>query len=470
VYSSIRDAMQLINEGERGICFVLRDRLLVGVVSDGDIRRALLRGSTLDCGIEEVMCNDFFSLEVGSPIESIQKGLELYKCIPITNDDGELVDLATAKSYHQIPLVKPELTGNELAYVTSCIQDGWISSQGKYVPKFEEEFGKYVGSANTIAVSNGTVALHLALVALGIGSGDEVIVPDLTFAATVNAVLYTGATPVLVDVDPVSMAMKAEHVTDVISTKTRAIIPVHIYGYPADLEQLLEIAKLNNLLVIEDCAEALGTFYRGAHVGTFGDAAIFSFFGNKTITTGEGGMAVFSETIVYEKARVLRDHGMSPHRRYWHEQVGFNYRMTNMQAAIGVAQLENINRFVDKKRWLAATYERELEGIDKLCLPREPPCSNSQNSFWLYTVVLLPEFASKRDVILEALHLNGIDARPVFYPMHRMPPYASYACSDHGYENADYLSDAGISLPSSISITEKEIIYVCDKLQAALER
>lgn len=468
VAASIKEALHIIGAGEAGICFILSEKKLVGVLTDGDVRRALINGVSIDDTVNTVMTSDFCSLSVNSSLTKIQDKLRLFKCIPIVNHKGELVDLATSQRYHQIPLIQPLLNGNELEYVTDCIQTSWISSQGKYVTLFEQKFGEYVGSPRTLAVSNGTVALHLALVALGVGPGDEVIVPDLTFAATLNSILYTGATPVLVDVDPKTMVINVEQVSAAITHRTRAIMPVHLYGYPVNLDRLLAIASDCNLLVIEDCAEALGSFYRGTHVGTTCDASIFSFFGNKTITTGEGGMVIFQSTAVLERARILRDHGMSPSKRYWHEVVGFNYRMTNIQAAIGVAQLENITYILDRKRWIASIYEKYLAGISHLQLPTDPEESQSFNSYWLYTIVLNPPYDAKRDNVLNYLQGTGIEARPVFFPIHLMPPYQIYSDSPHNFNCATSLSAGGISLPSSVSITELEIEYVCSSLRAAL--
>jgi len=468
--ASIKQAMQVINSGELGICFVLRNRCLTGVITDGDLRRALLNGSVLEDAVETVMRKDFCSLSINTSLTVIQDKLRFYKFIPIINSQGELVDLASSKKYHHIPLVQPQLNGNELEYVTECIQSSWISSQGKYVRLFEESFGEYVGTSNVLAVSNGTVALHLALVSLGVGKGDEVIVPDLTFAATINAVLYTGATPIIVDVNPKTMVIDLEQVKRAITEKTKAVIPVHLYGYPVDLAKLIGIAKERNIMVIEDCAEALGTIYRGKHVGTTGDASMFSFFGNKTVTTGEGGMVLFRCPDVLDRARILRDHGMSPNKRYWHNEIGFNYRLTNVQAAIGVAQLENINYIVTKKRWIALIYSKYLADMPFLLLPEDPSdYAETFNSYWLYTVVLQPQKSHKRDEIIKRLLSNGIEARPVFFPLHRMPPYKKYSLPTNTYKSANLLADGGISLPSSVSITEEEIKYVCDSLQEALE-
>ena len=465
--ATLADAMKCISRGEKGFCLILQENRLIGLMTDGDVRRSILEGTKLSDPVDSVMKRDFFSLPVNTSLEIVQKNIDKYKYIPIINNTGELIDLATASQYHHIPLVKPVFDGNELEYVTDCIKSGWISSQGKYVRQFEEQFGHYVGCENTLAVSNGTVALHLALVTLGIGPGDEVIVPNMTFAAPVNAVLYVGATPVLVDVHPETMALDPELAAAAITTRTRAIIPVHLYGHPADMERLMNLAVRYNLLVIEDCAEALGSRYRSIHVGNFGDAATFSFFGNKTITTGEGGMLLFRKSSMRDRAKILRDHGMSPDRRYWHEEVGYNYRLTNIQAAIGVAQLESVSLFVERKRWIAEQYNRYLRDIDYLQLPCEQ--GDVVNSYWLYTVVLLKPLTPKRNELIDLLTTSGIEARPVFYPLHRMPPYVKFSLAGNTYGVSEQLSDGGISLPTSITISEEDIKTICNILRSKLD-
>jgi perosamine synthetase len=459
---TLSEAMQCIGQNMQGICFILDRHRLVGVITDGDVRRFILKGGKLNDPVDSIMKRDFFSLPVDSTFELIQKNLDKYKYIPIINNSGEFVDLATSAQFHQIPLVKPFFDGNELEYVTDCILSGWVSSQGKYVLQFEEKFGDYVGCPNTLAVSNGTVALHLALVTLGVGPGDEVIVPNLTFAAPVNSVLYVGATPVLVDVDPMTMAIDPVLVAAAISKRTRAIIPVHLYGHPADMTSIMALADKYNLVVIEDCAEAIGSQYQGKHVGNFGDAATFSFFGNKTITTGEGGMLIFRESSMRDRAKMLRDHGMSAKRRYWHDEVGYNYRLTNIQAAIGLAQMEKVDFFVGRKRWIAEQYNKRLSNTEYLQLPVE--IDDALNSYWMYTIFLLPPLTQKRDELINFLKQSGIESRPVFYPMHLMPPYERFCKTGELYPVSKGLSDGGISLPSSICVEETEIQRVCDVL------
>ena len=250
------------------------------------------------------------------------------------------------KGLKMIPIAEPLLEEEELNNVMEAVKSGWISSKGKFIPEFEENFARYCGVKHSVATSNGTVALHLALATLGIKEGDEVIVPTLTFIATANAVRYTGAKPVFVDSNPDYWCIDPEKIEGAITPKTRAIIPVHLYGHPCDMEAIMAVAKKHDLYVIEDAAEAHGAEHKGRKVGSFGDIACFSFYGNKIITTGEGGMCLTDDEILAERMRILRDHGMNPGKRYWHDIVGFNYRMTNMQAAIGVAQLEKIDRVI----------------------------------------------------------------------------------------------------------------------------
>ena len=464
---TVRDALHVIDKNGQGVCFVVRSGRVTGVLSDGDLRRAMLGGAVLEAPIASVVGPTFVALPANTPHAEIQARLNTgVRHIPIVDDQGVLVDYACAYRYHQVPLVQPILDGNELEYVTECIRTGWISSQGRFVRDFEERFGAYVGTPNAVVMSNGTVALHLALVTLGIGPGDEVLVPDLTFAAPVNAVLYVGATPVLVDVDPVTMAIDTRAAAALVGPRTRAIIPVHLYGHPADMGAVMALARRHDLVVVEDCAEALGSTYAGQHVGLLGDAATFSFFGNKTITTGEGGMLQFKDAVNLERARMLRDHGMSKSRRYWHEEVGYNYRMTNLQAAIGVAQMERVEHFVERKRWIAGAYRERLSGIPGLQLPGEH--GEVTNSYWLYTVVLPGELSKGRDGMLALMKEAGVEVRPVFHPMHRMPPYLPYIREGQRFPESRRASDGGISLPSGVHMVEADIDKVARVVSLAL--
>ncbi|CAN5371493.1 GDP-perosamine synthase RfbE/PerA [soil metagenome] len=453
---AVKDALKIIDHNAQGTCFVVDDNgKLIGVITDGDIRRALIDGKNLESKVSEVMQTKFISLPVSTPVDQIQSKITVrVRHIPLVDENNIPVDYASFTKAHRIPVMTPLLSGNELKYVTECITTGWISSQGAYVKKFEQLFAEYSNMKFGAAVSNGTVAIHLALVALGIGEGDEVIVPDLTFAASINGVIYTGATPVIADIDPETWTLSPAEVEKLITPKTKAIMPVHIYGHACDMDKLMAIAKKHNLLVIEDCAEALGGLYKGQHVGSFGDAATFSFFGNKTITTGEGGMVLFKDENVYNKALVLRDHGMSKQKRYWHDFVGFNYRMTNIQAAIGVAQLERLDEFVKAKRNMAAVFNAGLSTNKSISIPPEKEWAF--NGYWLYTCIIDPKGGVSRDELIEKLMKNGVETRPVFYPLHEMPPYVQYVRSGQTFPVTDHISQNGISLPSSVTITAEE--------------
>ncbi|MFN5182003.1 MAG: aminotransferase class I/II-fold pyridoxal phosphate-dependent enzyme [Bacteroidota bacterium] len=458
--SSIRKALESIDQNAQGTCFVVNDKKeLVGVITDGDIRRAFISGKNLDSLVSEIMERNYTYLPVETPTDVIQSKIsEKIRHVPLVDKNNKPVDYACYSRAHRIPVMTPLLNGNELAYVTECIKTGWISSQGAFVKKFEKNFGDFTKCSNALAVSNGTVAIHLALEALGIGPGDEVIVPDITFAASINAVIYCGATPVIADVDSETWTLSAVEIKKLISPRTKAIMPVHLYGHPCDMDPIMELAKQNNLFVVEDCAEALGTLYKGKHVGTFGDAGTFSFFGNKTITTGEGGMIIFKDEKILNHATVLRDHGMSKSKRYWHEFIGFNYRLTNMQAAIGVAQLERLNEFVNAKRKIASIYDNGLKKLDGITIP--PNKDWAFNGYWLYTFLVDENFGVSRDELIEKMMKNGVETRPLFFPLHVMPPYLKYIKEGQHFPVSEKLSAFGISLPSSVNIeaTEQENI------------
>ena len=459
--SSIREALLKLNDNGYGVCFVTSQRVLVGVLTDGDIRRYLLNNNNLDCEISKVMNRDFFSLPVESDEKTIRRSFSSeIKIIPLCDKQGLLVDYADSFKNHRIPVIEPEFNGQELNYLEDCIKSTWISSQGAYVRRFEMMFEDMHPGMHAIAVSNGTVALHLALKSLGVSDGDEVIVPDLTFAATVNAVLYCNAVPVLCEVDPETWCIDAKEAEMLISERTKAIIPVHLYGQLCEMDAIMDLSKRYNLKLLEDCAESIGSKWKGKPSGMFGDAATFSFFGNKTISTGEGGMLLIRDHNIAKQAIMLRDHGMNPNKRYWHDVVGFNYRLTNLQAAIGVAQMERLDEFIAKKRKIASIYKEHLKHID--CIEKFP-IENIDNihSHWLYTVILRQDI--DRDRVIDLLMEAGVEARPVFYSMHIMPPYKSFKKSAK-LTNSLFISKQGISFPSSVGISFNEIKHVCDSL------
>ncbi len=355
--------------------------------------------------------------------------------------------------------MKPNLAGNELKYVSDCVETEWISSQGYYVTKFEELVGEYIGNPYAVAVSNGTVALHLALVSLGIGEGDEVIVPDMTFAASINAVLQAGATPVLVDVDEDTFNVSVSGIQKVITERTKAIMPVHLYGNPCDMDAINEIAEAHDLLVIEDAAEAFGSEYKGKKVGGLSDASTFSFYGNKTITTGEGGIIVFKSKEVYEHACILRDHGMRKDRRYWHDYVGYNYRMTNLQAAIGVAQMERIEKIIERKVAIADYYLQRFESIKEIEVPKLD-FKDSLNTYWLFTFLLGGN--TDREEFRKYLSVKNIETRPTFISAHEMPPYRTLKRGE--VPNSKLISQRGVSIPSYIDLKDSELEYIATQI------
>ena len=441
---------------------------LEGVATDGDIRRGLLDGATLESPISRVMNRNALALPAGSDrhkiVESLTRRIRL---IPLLDADRRVVDYASLARYTSIPVANPSLDGNERAYVLDCLESGWISSQGGYLRKFEAALAEFLGVEHALAVSNGTVALHLALVTLGIGPGDEVIVPDLTFAASASAVIHAGATPVLVDVERTSWTLDLDKAASAIGPRTRAIMPVHLYGQPADMDGVKALADRHGLLVIEDAAEALGSTWKGRRVGSIGDASTFSFFANKIVTTGEGGMAVFADSAKADRARRLRDHGMNPAKRYWHDEIGFNYRMTNMQAAIGVAQMERIESFIQGKLALAERYRQGLSGIAGVVLPVER--AEVLNTYWAYSILLsdCPSM-EERDRVIARLARLGIGTRPLFYPLHSMPAFRAFA-GNRDFSATDHLSARGLSLPSAVTLKDQEVDFVCRSLRSLLD-
>jgi perosamine synthetase len=363
---------------------------------------------------------------------------------------------------YKIPVAATALNGNEKKYVNDCLETGWISSAGKYVGLFENAFAEFCGVRHAVACCNGTVALHLALASLGITAGDEVIVPTLTFVATPNAVTYCGATPVFVDSEAETWNLDPAQVEAKITPRTKAIIAVHLYGHPARMSELKEIAQRHKLFLVEDAAEAHGALCDGQKIGSIGDVASFSFYANKIITTGEGGMVVTNDDAIADKIKLLRGQGMDPNRRYWHTIIGYNYRMMNLAAAIGLAQLETIENQLVARREIARLYRQRLRETPGIVWQEEQPWAHHVN--WMVSIVLQPEYWQSRDTIIENMAQQGIETRPVFYPAHTFPPYEHLAHSKN-FPVAENLSANGISLPTWAGLSENEIDYVCSALE-----
>lgn len=365
----------------------------------------------------------------------------------------------------RISVAQPNLNGNERKYILDCLDTTWISSAGKYINKFENEFAKFCGVKHAISTNNGTTALHLALVGLGLKPGDEVLIPTVTYVATANAVRYCGSIPILLDVCPETLNIDPRVIEEKISTKTRGIIAVHLYGHPADMQAINKIAKRHRLWVLEDAAEAHGAQVGSKRVGSLGNCATFSFFGNKIITTGEGGMITTNDTNLAAKLRLYRGQGMDPNRRYWFPVIGYNYRMTNIQAALGLAQLEKIDASLAYRLKIASWYNDALSDLsDKVILPKQAPWA--RHVYWMYNIFLREGNEAKRDIVMHKLDQLGIETRPVFYPMHEMPPYKELS----SFPIADSWSKSGINLPTHELLKREDIKLIAKSLNSILKK
>jgi perosamine synthetase len=464
INGTIRDAMRAINEGALGVALLVEPEkgTFSGLITDGDIRRALLDGYGLQSSVSEVPRPTTKTAKIDTPLEELSDIFsEPVRVIPLLDYSNRVVDLALFDRRMRIPVAEPSLDEKELMYVTECVLSGWVSSAGSFVSRFEKLYGEFCGTNYAIATSSGTTALHLALLALQVGPGDEVILPTLTFIATANAVRYTGALPVFVDSELSTWNIDVEKIEEAITERTKAIIPVHLYGHPANMEVILGVARRHDLAVIEDAAQAHGARYRGKRVGGIGDMGVFSFYGNKIVTTGEGGMVATDDKEVADRIRMLRDHGMSPKRQYWHPILGYNYRMTNLQAALGVAQMEKIESILAAKRQIAQWYTNALSGVQGLILPPKAPWA--ENVYWLYSILIdSGVFGMKRDTAVKQLKREGIDTRPVFPPVHTQPIYES----GQNFPIAERISSQGLSLPSSVSLTSSGV----ERVVAAIAR
>ena len=363
-----------------------------------------------------------------------------------------------------IPIAAPTLGERELEYVTDCLKSTWISSRGEYLSRFETAFAEFCACPEAVACNNGTSALHLALLALGLGPGDEVIVPTLTYIASVNAITYCGATPRFVDVSPDTWNMDPEHVKHALGKATKAILAVHLYGEPADLGALQELGDSHGIPIVEDAAEAHGATFAGRPVGSIGAIGTFSFYGNKIVTTGEGGMVVTHDAELAERARLFRGQGQSPDRTYWFPVVGHNYRMTNIQAAIGLAQLEGLDTRLLRRAAIAARYRRNLGDLPGVAFQAGNDSARSAN--WMVGLVLPVSSEQERDRVAKDARRAGIETRPFFYPVHTMPPYAHL---DPGpMPTADYLAARGLCLPTWTGLTDEDVDIVSDTIASAL--
>jgi perosamine synthetase len=367
-----------------------------------------------------------------------------------------------------IPVNEPLLDGNEKKYLLECIDTGWISSEGPFIKKFEDGVAAQVGRKHGIAVCNGTAALDVAIAALGLKPGDEVIMPSFTIISCIGEIVRAGARPVLVDSDPVTWNMDVGQIADKITPRTKAILVVHIYGLPADMDPILELAARHGLKIVEDAAEMHGQTYKGRPCGSFGDLSIFSFYPNKHITTGEGGMVLANDDALAEECRSLRNLCFQPPRRFVHERLGWNYRMTNLQAALGVAQLERLEEFVGRKRAMGRRYTQALSSLTQVQLPL-PATNYADNIYWVYGMVLHDNVPFDAIEAMKRLAKVGVGTRPFFYPMHQQPVLQDMGLfQDERYPVAEKLADRGFYIPSGMALSEAQIDSVIEKVREVL--
>ncbi len=363
----------------------------------------------------------------------------------------------------KVPVNAPLISEEAKHNVAEAMQTGWISSAGKFVEQFEQSFADYLGLKHGIAVANGTAALHVALLAANVGPGDEVIVPAFTMMSTILAVLYTGAKPIFVDCELDTYNIDVTQIEDKITANTKAILPVHIYGHACEMDEILYIAQKHHLWVIEDAAEAHGGEYKGRKCGTMSELSCFSFYGNKIITCGEGGMVLTNDDALAHKCRKLKDLYHSDQKRFIHEGLGYNYRLTNVQAAIGYGEIEHIDEYISKKQWMADYYQTHLGNIPGLKLPTTKPYV--KNVYWMYGIVVDPDvFGINKDELRAKLKAMGIDTRDFFYSPSVQPVLKQYSNEIKTFPNTDFIANHGLYLPSGLALTEPEIAYVCETI------
>ena len=363
-----------------------------------------------------------------------------------------------------IPVCTPTIGAREKAYVLDCLKTNWISSSGSYLSRFEEAFSRYCQCQFGISATNGTTALHLALAAINLKKGDEIIMPSFSIASTAFAAMYCGAKPVFVDIEPDTGNIDPKRIEEKITKRTKAIMPIHIYGHPCDMDPIMRIAKKHKLFIIEDAAESHGALYKNKKVGSFGDMSCFSFYANKIITTGEGGMVVTNNKDLAKRCQSLRNLNFIPERRYWHEEVGFNYRMTNIQAALGLAQFESVEKLVEMRRTNAKRYNERLKNIPGIHLPVER--KDCRNVYWMYGIRLDKEFGCSRDQLMQELKNKGVETRTYFLPLHQQP-----FLKEMGFTQKEKMpvteawAQNGLYIPSSSHLRLKDLQYVCDMIR-----
>ena len=366
-----------------------------------------------------------------------------------------------------IPVNEPLLNEQARRYVDECITTGWISSEGRFITAFEDSWARYCGVDHGVAVSSGTAALEMAVACLELEPGDEVIMPTFTIISCALAITRAGLKPVLVDSDPRTWCLDVNAVAEKITARTRAIMPVHMYGHPADMNPLLDLARKHHLFIIEDAAESHGATYRGEVVGGIGDLSCFSFYANKIITTGEGGMVLTKHRELSERLRSLRNLCFRPERRFYHTHAGHNYRLTNIQAAVGLSQVEAIDQHIAQKRWMGKSYTEQLGGISQITLPVEEPWAT--NVYWMYGLVLNDDVPYDAVELAKRLRSKGVDTRPFFIGMHQQPVLLQQGLfASESYPVSERLASRGLYLPSGLTLTESQLSRVCDAVKEVL--
>lgn len=372
----------------------------------------------------------------------------------------------------RIPVAGPWITEKEISYVTDAVTHAWYGNAKQYHVRFEKAFADYLDIRFAICLPSCTSAIHLALLAHGIGPGDEVIVPDITWIATAAPISYVGATPVFADIDSKTWCLSAPSFEECVTPKTKAVIPVDLYGNMPDMDAIRDIAERHAIAVIEDAAEAIGSEYKGKKAGCFGDTGVFSFHGSKTLTTGEGGMLVTNRKDIYQRALVLCDHGRKPgDKMFFNTEVGYKYKMSSMQAALGLAQLERIEELIARKRQIFSWYQKQLAEVAGVTLNYEPQVT--QNSYWMVTAILDQKFGITKDLLVGKLGEMNIDCRPFFHPLSSLPAYEQAEQSQWAQQRnriSYQISPYGINLPSSLNLMEQQVQYVCESLKVILKK
>ena len=460
--ASVKEAMIQIGDICESFLVLVNSEFKVnGVITDGDIRRYLINGGSIDDAVINAANGNYKYATIKHTKEDMvsflteQKGISK---LPIVDDANILVGLYGLEIEDNIPIYDLDLSGNEAKYVNDAVRSTFISSVGKYIDLFEARFSEYTGLFNSTTVSNGTVALELAMACIPLGKDDHIVIPDVTFVSPINAAIRTGASISLIDCDSDKPVPSIESYLTAIQENTKAVVVVHLYGYPLDVKELRKQLP-DEILIIEDCAEAFGSYYHSLHVGHYSDFATFSFFGNKTISTGEGGMIYCKDNDKFLLAKLLKNHGMSKCKRYWHEEVGYNFRMTNLQAAVGYGQIEKVESILSRKQSIFESYRNQLSGHGFNFFDHPQYGINSQ---WLVVASHPAIHKITVEELINRLKKLGIDSRPFFYPISLMEKYIKY--KSYSTRNGTFFQERSICLPSYPGLNESQIQRICENL------